>query len=228
MDNQLWILLVAGTLFTWYRLDKNRDKLRMNNIMPVILAILHTLVGVLCVKIFAFLETGKMDGQSLFGAVFFMPVIYFLAAKISKRKVADVFDIFVICMIFTLLCARVNCILAGCCKGLLLPGSEDLRWPTRELEILFYIAILFWLDRKAGNEVYSGEIYLLYMIAYGVFRFIIEWFRETEIKVGVLHISHIWAIVSILAGTAMLIGLKERKDREKGGEERDEYSKKHK
>lgn len=218
MENKLWILLAAGILFNCYWLDKNRDKLRMNSIMLVILAILHTVVGVLLVKIFAFLETGKMDAQSLFGAIFFMPVVYFLAAKISKRKVADVFDIFVICMIFTLLCARLNCILAGCCKGLLLPGSEDLRWPTRELEILFYIVILFWLGRKVRDERYSGKIYLMYMISYGVFRFIIEWFRETEIHVGALHISHIWAVVSIVAGTIILIELKryaERRRREK-------------
>ena len=81
------------------------------------ISICHTLYGVLTVTVFAFLETGfdsnSLGNMSLFGGVFFMPLAYWLGAKLSKRKMADVFDIFTICMIFTLMCARINCIIAG-------------------------------------------------------------------------------------------------------------------
>ena len=65
-------------------------------VFPV--AVLHTLIGVLSVKIFAFLETGfnpdSLGNMSLFGGVFFMPVLYFISAKVSKRNIKTVFDIF--------------------------------------------------------------------------------------------------------------------------------------
>ena len=47
--------------------------------------------------------------MSIFGAVFFMPVGYYLGAKLFRRPLADVFDIFAVPMIFTLFCSRINC-----------------------------------------------------------------------------------------------------------------------
>ena len=114
------------------------------------LSILHVAYGVFCVKAFAVLEGNPISNgaMSLFGAVFFMPVAYWLGAKLTKRDVAEVFDIFAPCMIFTLLCARVNCLFAGCCQGRLIPGMEPWRFPTRELELVFYIVFLAILSPR--------------------------------------------------------------------------------
>ena len=70
-------------------------------------SVLHTVCGVLSVKAFAFLETGDAGNMSLFGGVFFMPVLYFISAKVSKRNIKAVFDIFTICMIFTVMCGSI-------------------------------------------------------------------------------------------------------------------------
>ena len=59
------------------------------------IAIVHTLYGVLTVKVFAFLETGfdkaSIGNMSLFGGVFFMPLAYWLGAKISRRPTGEGF-----------------------------------------------------------------------------------------------------------------------------------------
>ena len=186
--------------------------------MALILSVLHTVIGVLCVKGFAFLESGDGSGMSLYGAVFFLPVIYVIAAKLLKRRVADVFDIFTICVICTLLCARFNCILSGCCLGKMIPGSESIRWPTRELEILFYLVLFLCLRKKVCKKKYVGQMYPIYMMAYGVFRFIVEFFRESEHDFGWFHISHLWSLIAVAVGAGFYMSISRKtKDSMKRG-----------
>lgn len=207
-ENSLLVILSIATLFGYFWLIQFTSRLKIKEIWAFLLSAAHTVVGVLCVKLFAFLESGEGGGMSLFGAVFFLPAAYYAAAKLSKRKISDVFDIFTICTIFTLLCARINCLIGGCCLGKVIPGTDGFRWPTRELEFVFYIVLLVWLGKKVGKGKYSGQIYPLYMISYGIFRFIVEWFRESEHIFGIFHISHLWALISIAVGAAIYYRLK--------------------
>jgi len=201
MQNVLYILLVIATLFGYLWIRQFKEQLRIREWMAAVLSLVHTVIGVFCVKAFAFLESGDGSGMSLYGAVFFLPAVYFAFAKLTKRSVADVFDVFTVCTVITLLCARFNCILAGCCLGTVIPGFPDLRFPTREAEIVFYIVLYMILWKKVGKPKYSGLIYPIYMISYGVFRFVVEFFRESPHPiVGAFHISHIWSIVAIVAG----------------------------
>ncbi|MBE6682880.1 MAG: hypothetical protein E7595_01870 [Ruminococcaceae bacterium] len=204
VQNVLYILLAVATAFGYFWISQFKKQLRIKEWMALVLSVLHTVVGVVCVKVFAFLESGEGGGMSLYGAVFFLPVIYYLCAKLFKRKVSDVFDVFTVCTVFTLLCARVNCITAGCCLGNVIPGTEGLRWPTREAELIFYIVLYFVLRTHIKKSKHNGKIYLIYMISYGVFRFIVEFFRESfHTIVGPFHISHIWSLVAIIVGTAI-------------------------
>lgn len=205
MGNILYVLLAVGVVFNLFWLGGNKSKLKMNTAGVVLFSVIHTVVGVLFVKTFAFLESGTFNGMSIFGAVFFMPLAYFLGAKLFKRNTADVFDVFTVCMVFTLLLARLNCIFEGCCLGLPIPFVEGARWPTREAEMVLYIVFLILFAKKAGKKVCKGTIYPIYMIWYGVFRFAVEWLREVKYYVGIFHISHIWAILSTVVGVCIYL-----------------------
>ena len=203
-----FVLLTIGTLFAFGWLFALRERLHMKWYVAIPIAILHTLIGVLSVKIFAFMETGfaldSLGNMSLFGGVFFMPLAYWAGAKLTKRNTAQVFDIFTICMVFTVMCARVNCIFAGCCFGLTIPGLGGLRWPTREMEIAFYVILLLLLGQKVWRGRTHGEVYPLYMASYGAFRFIDEFFRTSS--TGMLfHLSHVWAAIAFAAGLSIYI-----------------------
>ena len=200
VEYRLYLILAVAATFGYFWISQFKERLRIKEWMALVLSVLHTLIGVLCVKLFAFLESGSGGGMSLYGAIFFLPVVYWLTAKTAKRSVADVFDIFTICIIVTLLCARFNCIFAGCCLGAEIPGTESLRWPTRELEIFFYVALYIVLRKKVCKTRYKGLIYPIYMMAYGSFRFVVEFLRESEFKLGFFHISHIWSLCSIAIG----------------------------
>ena len=141
---------------------------------------------------------------------------------LKNRFLRQVFDIFTICVICTLLCARFNCILSGCCLGKMIPGSESIRWPTRELEILFYLVLFLCLRKKVCKKKYVGQMYPIYMMAYGIFRFIGEFFRESEHDFAWFHISHLWSLIAVAVGAGIYMSISRKtKDSMKRGKRSD-------
>lgn len=217
-DHALILLLGCGTLFNVYWLHRCRERLHLRWLSVLLLSVLHTVLGVLSVKVFALFETGNFSNMSLFGGVFFMPLFYWGVAKLAKQKAADVFDVFTICLVFTLMCARLNCIVSGCCLGAHIPieGLTHLRFPTRELELLFYVILLSRLWRKVLNRSARGMIYPIYMISYGIFRFVTEMLRFSDRTDSILHVSHLWALLSLGIGIS-IYGELQKKEKKTGG-----------
>ena len=194
------ILFAAGAVtFGWLILM--RERLQMKWYAALALSFVHVLAGVLCVRVFARMEGAGSGAMSIFGAVFFMPMFYFIGAKVFRRPMAEVFDIFAIPMIFTLLCSRINCLKAGCCLGQMIPHTS-MRWPTREAEMVFYAVFLSLAVPRVWHRKSMGRIYPVYMASYGAFRAVIECFRESD-SGSFLHISHIWALLSLAIGLAV-------------------------
>lgn len=217
-DHALILLLGCGTLFNVYWLHRCRERLHLRWLSVLLLSVLHTVLGVLSVKVFALFETGNFSNMSLFGGVFFMPLFYWGVAKLAKQKAADVFDVFTICLVFTLMCARLNCIISGCCLGAHIPieGLTHLRFPTRELELLFYVLLLSRLWRKVLSGSARGMIYPIYMISYGIFRFVTEMLRFSDRTDSILHVSHLWALLSLGIGIS-IYGELQKKEKKTGG-----------
>lgn len=217
-DHALILLLGCGTLFNVYWLHRCRERLHLRWLSVLLLSVLHTVLGVLSVKVFALFETGNFSNMSLFGGVFFMPLFYWGVAKLAKQKAADVFDVFTICLVFTLMCARLNCMISGCCLGAHIPieGLTHLRFPTRELELLFYVILLSRLWRKVLNRSARGMIYPIYMISYGIFRFVTETLRFSDRTDSILHVSHLWALLSLGIGIS-IYGELQKKEKKTGG-----------
>lgn len=86
----LLILLSVGAAFTAVWLALLRKRLNMAWYVAIMIAIAHTVYGVLTVKAFAFLETGfdkaSLGNMSLFGGVFLMPLAYWLGAKFQRDR----------------------------------------------------------------------------------------------------------------------------------------------
>jgi prolipoprotein diacylglyceryltransferase len=82
---------------------------------------------------------------------------------------------------------RVGCVLAGCCRGvagdypLAMVYSDGVaRFPAQLCELAFQVVAFAcaWVCFRRG--ALRGRIFATYMIAYGVFRFVIEGYRDTE------------------------------------------------
>lgn len=208
-SHPLIMLLLGAAAATFIWLTAVRKRLGIKWYASALLAVLNVAAGVLCVKFFAVVESGfdfsRFAGQSLFGAVFFLPLFYFLGARLFKRAPEDVFDCFTVPFIFTLFCARICCIITGCCLGREIGGF---RVPTREAELLFYAVLLAFLAPRVIKGRSRGSIFPIFMIAYGAFRFVCEFFREAPAFPGIFHISHVWAAISFTLGLCIYVRMK--------------------
>lgn len=207
----LMILLLIATIINFVWLYLNRKEMKMNIFIIILFSLVHTIIGVIFVSLFAYIESGfnkdSLGNISLFGGIFLMPLIYFLYSLIRKVKISKVFDIFTISLISTLFCARINCLVSGCCKGIYLFNS-DFRFPYRELELTYYLIfiVIFIKDIYKGKT--NGLVYPLYLLSYGIFRFLFEFLRESDSSNSIFHIAHIWSLISILTGIGLIIFIK--------------------
>jgi phosphatidylglycerol:prolipoprotein diacylglycerol transferase len=96
-------------------------------------------------------------------------------------------DLFAIAAPLGIAIGRVGCLLHGCCAGVqCAPAWWTLReragvdrWPAVPVEIGFNLlaaAGLFVLRRR---RVWPGQLFHVYLMAYGSFRFLHEWLRAT-------------------------------------------------
>lgn len=212
-------LLAIATLFVFLWLLYGRKSFRLPWWGALIGAVLHTVIGVESVMVFAALENLIADGDgvmSLYGGIFFMPLFYFVFAKITKNKIRDCFDLFTPCLIATLLFARLNCLISGCCIGKQIAGT-GIRYPTRSIELLgnavfLGVALSFFCKGRM-----KGLLYPLYMVEYGILRFVLEWFRDSP-SGSPLHLAHLWSLASVFFGLLFLIPahIKAKRERNEG------------
>lgn len=80
----------------------------------------------------------------------------------------------------------------------------------REAEIVFYAVLIVIFAVRIRKGLTNGEVYPIHIISYGVFRFITQFWRESYFQLGPLHLSHYWAILSVIIGTVFLIIVKRK------------------
>ena len=111
---------------------------------------------------------------------------------------------------------RIGCFLSGCCYGISgtpldidFPGIGK-HLPTQLFEMGF-LFILGGLLLVFAFKHYTNYTFVIYMIAYGIFRFVIEFFRGDERgQLAGLSPSQYWCILLFL-GSFLLIYLYKKK-----------------
>ena len=113
---------------------------------------------------------------------------------------------------------RIGCFLSGCCygietdldKGVLFPGHEHPVVPTQLIEsiFLFVLTAVLVIFAIKYSTIYNFVIYFSF---YGVFRFIIEFFRGDERgQLAGLSPSQYWCIILLLGSIPLYIFLKKK------------------
>ena len=151
------------------------------------------------------------SGRSIIGALIFG----LLGAELTKPLVRYSLppnDRFAALLPFTFAIGRVGCLMSGCCRGIPTDGPlaivcEDgiRRHPVQLYEIVFHLIAGMtgiWLVKRGK---FSGCVFSLFLIAYGLFRFVIEAIRETPQSFGWLT-SYQWlSLVMIALGAGFFI-----------------------
>lgn len=206
----LFAALIFVVLFFW--LMRFQKKLRITWKEALLISLTHVVIGWSCMRLLALIEVGfdleKAANIRLYGAIFTLPFVYYLWAKLTKRDVAKIMDIAAICVIIGAISGRLNCYTTGCCQGYVIPFLPALRWPLRELEMLFYFGFIFYYAGKIQKGKTYGQVYPVYLLGYGTLRFLSEFVREEfTTQVGVLHLAHIWSLIAMAVGAGIYIYL---------------------
>ena len=227
------ILCLAFLRFACKRLNipsKFEDFVEYNAIISVAMGVLSGMLFQSFYNWLAALETNpdaKFEfsfsgitflGGLIGGVVTFLLIYFLFGRKRYGAYLMRLLPIAACCILVAHAFGRLGCLFAGCCYGevtdsfigIIYPSSAGLgtapRWPVPIFESMFLFmtfGVCAYLT-VIKKYKYSMNIYL---IAYGVFRFLIEFIRGDErgdfIKGLPLYPSQVWSIVMVLLGVAM-------------------------
>lgn len=194
-------ILVLLTLYTGAKYDLTIWK-------RILLALAGVVVGVIGTVIMFYIETGKFDGRSFFGAVFFSPLLLIPIGLVMKIKPSETLDLYAPAECAMSVLMKINCYISRCCVGRVLYVTEfgkKIRFPSQICEaaaaLLILVFLLVCIIRKKGR----GSLYYLYMVVYGTLRFILNLLRETTPFVLNLPAGNFWALIAIIVGGGILL-----------------------
>mgnify|MGYP000860130296 FL=1 len=155
------------------------------------------------------LQDGGIKGLAWYGALVggLVPfIIYLHRKKLSFWAVADMFAPY-LALGYALV--RIGCFLNGCCYGNVTDSACGVvfplvdahpRHPTQLYSSGLNILLFIFLIRFYPKRKFPGQVFLLYLIGYAIYRFIIEFFRSSEIFVGVMSLGQVYTLGLLLLG----------------------------
>ncbi len=149
--------------------------------------------------------TNTTEGHfSLYGIILVSPLVVCIFCKLFKTDFYEFYDNHFLSIILGIILLRINCIYSGCCLGKV-SDSFNGRYPVREIEIFLNVIYLcFYFLFK--SRIKKGLSYPIYMIYYGIIRFIIQFYRANEGFYGTwFTFGHLWSIVSIVSGIICIV-----------------------
>ena len=188
------LLLAAGivvSLVIWIRLGRREPRL----ITVYLGALLGAFTGAKLVYLAAegWLFWNSPDrwliwatGKTIVGALLGGYAGVEIAKKVTGYEKATG-DLFAIVAPVGIILGRVGCLLHGCCLGRtcephwwMLQDTQGVsRWPAVPAEIGFNLLALAAFAVMRRKQVLPGQLFHLYLIAYGAFRFAHEFLRAT-------------------------------------------------
>lgn len=109
---------------------------------------------------------------------------------------------------------RIGCFLNGCCYGQLtdvpwgvvFPVLENgTRHPTQLYSSFAALLIFILLRLTRPLKYFNGFRFFLFIVLYGIYRFIVEFFRVDPDVLGPLSLAQLVALVMIAAGVSVLV-----------------------
>jgi len=206
----------------------DRDHFMEASIIAIILAILGSRIAYVAVyweyfqdapwwSIFAFRDGGLIFYGGFFAALL-GALIYCRYRRMSFFSLMDLAAPF-IALGYAI--TRVGCFLNGCCYGeftdvpwgVVFPVLQDgIRHPT-QLYSSFAVLFIFVLLRLARPlKYFNGFIFILFVTLYGVYRFIVEFYRVDPNVLSSLSLAQIVALVMVAAGAFVLVWKKKQSD----------------
>ncbi len=204
-------VMLCGFLALFILMYLRRKRYNLTAGQAILFTFFVIVSGIAGTKVMFALESGgRWSGFSFFGAVFIVPLLMMLFGKLVQLKPLQSLDACAPCGALMVGVMRIGCLIEGCCGGWLCTiGNTTFRWPTQIMECIADLCILILLLRKEKKDPGSGQLYFLFMSAYGMMRFCIEFLRESKSHT-LFHLAHLWAVISIVIGLSMYFYIKKK------------------
>ncbi len=162
--------------------------------------------------ILAWIESGKIGGVSLFGAVFAAPAAAVLFSRLFRIGTEDALDLCAAGISMCGMLMKLRCLRSGCCGGRFLFRTERrfIFFPSQIAEALFFLILAVWLTALILRGEHKGLLYPRFMTAYGAGRFFLNLLRKTTPFLWILPAGNVWSLVSLAVGLAWLRRGKEK------------------
>jgi phosphatidylglycerol:prolipoprotein diacylglycerol transferase len=133
------------------------------------------------------LATGKSITGALLGG--------YVAVELTKKFLkypGTTGDWFAVIAPISIMLGRVGCMLHGCCLGNVCAENwftiNDVhgipRWPASQMEFVFNALMLVVILLLRWRKIAPGNLFHIYLMAYGSFRFLHEFLRDTPHILG--------------------------------------------
>lgn len=199
-------ILIIYNITSYFVNNKSTFKNGLKTIFIEIIFVLSCILSAFLMAKIECLLTNTTEGRfSLYGIILLSPLLVFVICKIFKIDYLKFYEEHMISIIFGIILLRVNCIYSGCCVGKYISDDSYERYHVREIEIVLNLCYLcFYFLFK--NKIKAGLSYPIFMIYYGIIRFVIQFFRSYDGLFGTdIAFGHIWSVVSISCGCIILI-----------------------
>ena len=155
-----------------------------------------------------------LDGLSIYGGILGAVIGIFLFSHFSNRRFGYIMDIVAPIVPVAQIIGRMGCVLNGCCYGketdifcAVTYTDPDSSAPTGisvhptqiyEMIFLAITAVIIWKLKDRVKKV-EGSLFLIYITAYSLWRFLIGFFRDgQDFFLGLLQAQVIGLIVVII------------------------------
>lgn len=194
------LLIVVGLLVSaklWTRRAGNDPLLALLYIAGLVGAIVGAHLGYVLAE--GYIHLGQpnallkmFSGRTILGGL----LGGYIAVELGKRLInyrSATGDVFAVIVPIALALGRIGCYLQGCCLGrachshawyAVTDAAGIYRWPAPLAEAAFNLvgaAILWQLSCK---RIATGQLFHIYLIAYGLMRFLHEFARDTPRTIG--------------------------------------------
>lgn len=202
MTPELITALIIGTIaMAAVMLLPRRWRAGLSMWKTLLSAAVLTVLGVLGAKLMFLIESGFWAGTSFYGAVFFPPLFMVLLALLLRVPPLTLLDLCAPAECVMLAILKMQCAVNGCCVGMLLTITADgtyIRFPSQIIELLNALILMVILLRLIRKGTWQGRIYPIYMLLYGITRFILNLLRDTEPFLLGLPAGNFWSLVAIV------------------------------
>lgn len=164
--------------------------------------------------------TNLGDGWVVYGGIIGGLVSGWVYCRLHGMNFFEWFDLIIPEVALAQGFGRIGCLLAGCCYGVETHGPLSIVFPSDSLApsgvplfpsqivmSVFDFGLFFFLEWFSKKKKFNGEVGAVYLIAYSVGRFVIEFFRGDLVRgvVNGLSTSQYISIATAIAAVTILI-----------------------